>query len=139
MVSTASRLRQYVTQFGENIFSTDGTILFCKVCKNKIKFEVKARILVTLSMEEYDVICPVLHERRAAAIPCVTVESAHYLTSIRSGLTSHTLQNNIVPSVENMFSPNCVTYCLKRLAVDPFYFGISIALCNVCTSQVYCE
>ena len=38
-------------------------------------------------MEEYDVICPVLHERRAAAIPCVTVESAHYLTSIRYGYT----------------------------------------------------
>ena len=34
-VSTASRLRQYVTQFGENVFSTDGTILFCKVCEVK--------------------------------------------------------------------------------------------------------
>ena len=32
-------------------------------------------------------ICPVLHERGAAAIPCVTAESAHYLTSIRSGCT----------------------------------------------------
>ena len=51
-------------------------------------------------------------------------------------LTSHTLQNNIVPSVENTFSPNCVTYRLKRLAVDTFCFGISIALRNVCTSQV---
>ena len=34
-VSTASFLRQYVTQFGENVFSTDGTILFCKVCEVK--------------------------------------------------------------------------------------------------------
>ena len=33
--STASRLRQYVTQFGENVFSTDGTILFCKVWEVK--------------------------------------------------------------------------------------------------------
>ena len=34
-VSTASRLRQYVTQLGENVFSTDGTILFCKVWEVK--------------------------------------------------------------------------------------------------------
>ena len=34
-VSTASRLKQYVTQFGENLFSTDGAILFCKVCEVK--------------------------------------------------------------------------------------------------------
>ena len=34
-VSTASRLRQYVTQFRENVFSTDGTILFCKVWEVK--------------------------------------------------------------------------------------------------------
>ena len=34
-VSTASRLRQYVTQFGENVFSTDGTILFCTVWEVK--------------------------------------------------------------------------------------------------------
>ena len=51
-------------------------------------------------------------------------------------LTSYTLQNNIVPSVENTFSPNCVTYCLKWLQVDTFCFGISIALRNLCTSQV---
>ena len=34
-VSTASRLRQYVRQFGENVFSADGTILFFKVCEVK--------------------------------------------------------------------------------------------------------
>ena len=34
-VSTASRLRQYVTQFGENVFSTDGAILICKVYEVK--------------------------------------------------------------------------------------------------------
>ena len=34
-VSTASRLRQYVTQFGENVFSTDVTILLCKVWEVK--------------------------------------------------------------------------------------------------------
>ena len=35
-LSTASRLRQYITQSGENVFSTDGTILFCKVCEVKV-------------------------------------------------------------------------------------------------------
>ena len=43
-VSTASRLRQYVTQFGENVFSTDGTILFCKVWEVKKNLRALANV-----------------------------------------------------------------------------------------------
>ena len=53
-----------------------------------MKFEIKAKILVILTMEEYDMNCPLLHERRSVATRCVTLESAHYLTSIRSGKTA---------------------------------------------------
>ena len=75
------------------------------IMQNKIKFEVKARILVTLSTEEYDVICQILHERRAAAIPCVTIESAHNLTSIRSANRFILLGRNITS--KNIFYVRC--------------------------------
>ncbi|KAL4121093.1 hypothetical protein QTP88_013667 [Uroleucon formosanum] len=34
--STASRLRAFVQEFGHNIFSTDGLVLFCKICNVKV-------------------------------------------------------------------------------------------------------
>ncbi|PSN54200.1 hypothetical protein C0J52_03536 [Blattella germanica] len=35
-LSTSSRLRQYVTEFGEEVFSSDGSVLFCKVYEIKV-------------------------------------------------------------------------------------------------------
>lgn len=29
-------LQKYITEFGNNILSTDGDILFCKVCETKV-------------------------------------------------------------------------------------------------------
>jgi hypothetical protein len=29
-------LKKYVIEFGENVFSTDGNILFCKICETKV-------------------------------------------------------------------------------------------------------
>jgi len=37
--ATNVRLRNYVSEFGSQILSTDGFILFCKVCEIKINFE----------------------------------------------------------------------------------------------------
>jgi hypothetical protein len=34
--SLSSRLRNYVREFGENIFSTDGQIILCKLCEVKV-------------------------------------------------------------------------------------------------------
>lgn len=39
--SLASRLRAYVSEFGEDIFTTDGTILYCKICDVKVSAEKK--------------------------------------------------------------------------------------------------
>lgn len=39
-LSDGCRLRRaYVREFGENVFSTDGNILFCKVCEIKVTAE----------------------------------------------------------------------------------------------------
>ena len=34
-----SQTRKFVLEFGENVFSTDGTILFCKICEVKVNCE----------------------------------------------------------------------------------------------------
>ena len=40
----SSKLRKYVNEFGGDIFSTDGTILFCKVCEVRVSAEKKFTI-----------------------------------------------------------------------------------------------
>jgi len=42
--STSARLRYYVSEFGSEILSTDGLVLFCKVCELKINFEKKFNV-----------------------------------------------------------------------------------------------
>jgi hypothetical protein len=37
--STSVRLRNYVSEFGSEILSTDRFVLFCKVCELMINFE----------------------------------------------------------------------------------------------------
>jgi len=42
--SASARLRNYVSEFGSEILSTDGFVLFCKVCESKINFEKKFNV-----------------------------------------------------------------------------------------------
>ena len=46
-------LRQYVTQFGENVFSTDGTILFCKVCKVNVTADKRFTVQQYIGREKH--------------------------------------------------------------------------------------
>jgi hypothetical protein len=39
--TVGSRLRSFVSEFGADIFSTDGMVLFCKVCNVVVSFEKK--------------------------------------------------------------------------------------------------
>jgi hypothetical protein len=39
--STSARMRNYVSEFRSEILSTDGFVLFCKVCELKINFKNK--------------------------------------------------------------------------------------------------
>ena len=42
-----SKLKKYVTEFGENIFSIEGLILYCKICDVKVSSEKKIPYTVT--------------------------------------------------------------------------------------------
>jgi len=42
--STCTTLKRYVSEFGPDIFSTDGHVLYCKMCEIKINFEKKYNI-----------------------------------------------------------------------------------------------
>jgi len=43
-VKTSLRLRGYINEFGEDVFSTDKKMLFCKVCSVKVASKKKFMI-----------------------------------------------------------------------------------------------
>jgi len=51
--SDVCRLRSYVQQYGESIFSTDGSVLFCKICEVKVAAEKKFTVTQHVSREKH--------------------------------------------------------------------------------------
>lgn len=51
--SSSLRLRAYINEFGEDVFSTDGKILFCKICSVKVASEKKFTITQHLSRDKH--------------------------------------------------------------------------------------
>ncbi|KAL4090763.1 hypothetical protein QTP88_025540 [Uroleucon formosanum] len=51
--STSARLRDYVSEFESAILSTDGFVLFCKVCELKINFEKKFNVSQHIRTEKH--------------------------------------------------------------------------------------
>jgi len=51
--SSAFKLQQLVTNFGENIFSTDSKIVFCKVCEIKVASEKRFRLVQHINTEKH--------------------------------------------------------------------------------------
>jgi len=51
--SSAFKLKQLVTDFGENIFSTDSKIFFCKVCEIKVASEKRFSIVQHINTEKH--------------------------------------------------------------------------------------
>jgi len=39
-----SKTKKFVLEFGENVFSTDGTIQFCKICEIQVNYEKRFTI-----------------------------------------------------------------------------------------------
>ena len=39
--SIGKKLNDFVKEFGSDVFSTDGSVLFCKVCEKSVNFEKK--------------------------------------------------------------------------------------------------
>jgi len=48
--SLACRLRAYVREFGDNIFNTDGTVLYCKICNIIVSGEKNLMFLNMLNV-----------------------------------------------------------------------------------------
>jgi len=42
-----SRLRSFILEFGDNVFSADGRILFCKICEIKVEYERRSSVIPT--------------------------------------------------------------------------------------------
>jgi len=38
--SDKQRIKKYVDEFGENIFSSDGSVLFCELCETRVSVEI---------------------------------------------------------------------------------------------------
>jgi len=51
--SLACRLRAYVREFGDNIFTTDGTILYCKICDIKVSGEKKFNVFHHVARDKH--------------------------------------------------------------------------------------
>jgi hypothetical protein len=51
--SSSLRLREYINEFGDDVFSTDGKILFCKICSVKVASEKKITITQHLSRDKH--------------------------------------------------------------------------------------
>jgi hypothetical protein len=51
--STSCHLKAIVSEFGDDIFSTDGKILFCKVCETKVAVERKFTVQQHVGREKH--------------------------------------------------------------------------------------
>ncbi|KAF0707596.1 PC4 and SFRS1-interacting protein isoform X1, partial [Aphis craccivora] len=51
--TVGSRLRSFVSEFGANIFFTDGMVLFCKVCNVAVASEKKFTIQQHISRDKH--------------------------------------------------------------------------------------
>lgn len=51
--SQISRLRGFISEFGNHVFSADGRILFCKVCELKVEYERRSSVTQHLKTEKH--------------------------------------------------------------------------------------
>ncbi|KAE9536846.1 hypothetical protein AGLY_006908 [Aphis glycines] len=52
-ITNNTRIRQYITEFEEKVFSSDGTILFCKFCETKINTDRRYLVTQHLKTEKH--------------------------------------------------------------------------------------
>lgn len=43
--SQISRLKSFILEFGDNVFSTDGRVLFLKICEIKVEYERRSSLI----------------------------------------------------------------------------------------------
>ncbi|PSN30719.1 hypothetical protein C0J52_22188 [Blattella germanica] len=67
-LSTSSYLRQYVTEFGEEVFSNDGRVLFCKVCEIKVAADKQFTVQQHIGREKYLKGFKILNKRKVSQL-----------------------------------------------------------------------
>ncbi|CAI6374650.1 unnamed protein product [Macrosiphum euphorbiae] len=40
-----SKLKSFILEFGDNVFSADGRVLFCKTCEIKVEYELRSSVI----------------------------------------------------------------------------------------------
>lgn len=51
--SKSCHLRKFISEFGENVFSTDGEILFCKLCETKVAAEKRFTVVQHIGRDKH--------------------------------------------------------------------------------------
>lgn len=54
-ITNDTRMKQYITEFGDDVFSSDGSILFCKFCETKISTDRRYLVTQHLKTEKHKV------------------------------------------------------------------------------------
>ena len=66
--SDVCRLRSCVQQYGKSIFSTDGSILFCKICEVRVAAEKKFTVTQHVSRDKHLRALEIKKNRKSAVI-----------------------------------------------------------------------
>lgn len=93
--SASVKLKAFVSKYGENIFSTDGRILFCKICDVRVAAEKKFTIEQHMSREK--------HKRGLQRL---------------ENKSSVNLQQMLLGDTCSTFSPFCEKLCEAFLSAD---------------------
>lgn len=51
--SNFAKLKQFVSEYGDTVFSTDGTILYCKICEVKVAAEKRFTVDQHVNREKH--------------------------------------------------------------------------------------
>ena len=51
--STSAKLKQFVSEYGDTVFSSDGTILYCKICEVKVSAEKRFTVEQHVNREKH--------------------------------------------------------------------------------------
>ena len=66
-------LKQFVAEFGDDIFSTDGYILYCKMCDTKVAAEKKIHGTTTYRSQQADTSSANFEQKETCANVTATV------------------------------------------------------------------
>jgi len=95
MPKCSPSLSSYVKEFGEYVFSSDGKILFCKVCE--VKVSASKRFLVTqhLKTAKHEHAVNLRKKREQSTVQPLLTQNTNKKSDFNSDLTEALLSANI--------------------------------------------